>query len=221
MTGITSYAQNFEDVMLWRALGHIQNGNYIDIGAQDPIIDSVSLAFYERGWHGIHIEPTEHYSTLLRAQRKGDTIIQAAIGNKPGLITLFEIPGGGLSTCDNFVADQHRHRGISVNEVTVPCVTLESIFDMCIDKEIHWLKIDVEGLEKEVLLSWGASTILPWIVIVESTVPLTEIDTHHRWEFILVERGYVPVYFDGLNRFYLSHSHPEIKTAFESPPKCI
>ena len=31
-----SYAQNFEDVMLWRALGHIDNGFYIDVGANDP-----------------------------------------------------------------------------------------------------------------------------------------------------------------------------------------
>ena len=28
-----SYAQNFEDVMLWRALKHISEGFYIDIGA--------------------------------------------------------------------------------------------------------------------------------------------------------------------------------------------
>lgn len=49
-----SYAQNFEDVMLWRALKHVKNGLYIDIGAHDPVICSVSLAFYERGWRGVH-----------------------------------------------------------------------------------------------------------------------------------------------------------------------
>jgi hypothetical protein len=43
--GITSYAQNFEDVMLWRALGHIENGFYIDIGAFDPSVDSVGKGF--------------------------------------------------------------------------------------------------------------------------------------------------------------------------------
>ena len=45
---IVSYAQNFEDVMLWRALGQVENGVYIDIGAQHPLIDSVSKAFYEK-----------------------------------------------------------------------------------------------------------------------------------------------------------------------------
>ena len=38
-----SYAQNFEDVMLWRALKHVEKGFYVDVGAQDPVVDSVSL----------------------------------------------------------------------------------------------------------------------------------------------------------------------------------
>lgn len=46
----TSYAQNFEDVMLWRALKHIKNGFYIDIGGRYPDLDSVTLAFYENNW---------------------------------------------------------------------------------------------------------------------------------------------------------------------------
>src|SRR5215470_12416094 len=51
-----SYAQNYEDVMLWRALKHIDQGFYIDVGANDPDIDSVTKAFYERGWRGINVE---------------------------------------------------------------------------------------------------------------------------------------------------------------------
>ena len=57
---IVSYAQNFEDVMLWRALGKVENGFYIDIGAQHPVIDSVSKAFYDNGWRGIHVAEHDH-----------------------------------------------------------------------------------------------------------------------------------------------------------------
>ena len=60
-----SYAQNFEDIMLYRALKHVQSGFYIDIGAYDPVIHSVSLAFYERGWRGIHVEPNPHYAAPM------------------------------------------------------------------------------------------------------------------------------------------------------------
>ena len=47
-----SYAQNFEDVLLWRALRDAEPKSYFDIGAQDPTINSISLAFYEAGWRG-------------------------------------------------------------------------------------------------------------------------------------------------------------------------
>lgn len=36
-----SYAQNFEDVMLWRALKLFGPGRYIDVGANHPSQDSV------------------------------------------------------------------------------------------------------------------------------------------------------------------------------------
>jgi hypothetical protein len=59
------YSRNFEDVLLWRALGNIKNGKYIDIGAHNPIIDSASRVFYEQGWRGIHIEPLPYYAEML------------------------------------------------------------------------------------------------------------------------------------------------------------
>ncbi|OOB13428.1 methyltransferase, partial [Burkholderia cenocepacia] len=50
---ITTYAQNFEDILLWRSLGHIPSGQYIDVGAHHPSQDSVSQLFYEHGWRGV------------------------------------------------------------------------------------------------------------------------------------------------------------------------
>jgi FkbM family methyltransferase len=215
---IVSYAQNFEDVMLWRALGHIERGLYIDIGAQDPVVDSVSLTFHERGWRGVHVEPTPHYAELLRQQRPGDKIIQAAVGSKKGILPFFEIPHTGISTADVTIADLHRERGFDVHEISVPCITLATVFKDCQAQEIHWLKIDVEGLEEQVLRSWGAASARPWVVVVESTLPLTQTESHERWEKLLLDRHYSPVYFDGLNRYYVSEAHPELKPAFAVPP---
>lgn len=52
-----SYAQNFEDVMLNRCFGKQKTGFYIDIGAAWPQVDSVTHAFYLKGWRGINVEP--------------------------------------------------------------------------------------------------------------------------------------------------------------------
>ena len=215
---IVSYAQNFEDVMLWRALGDIEKGLYIDIGAQDPVVDSVSLAFHELGWRGIHVEPTPHYAELLRQQRPGDKIIQAAIASKTGSLLFFEIPNTGISTADATMAAQHRQRGFDVHEISVKCITLATVFKQCQAQDIHWLKIDVEGLEEQVLRSWKAAKARPWIVVVESTLPLSQTESHEDWEALLLARQYSPVYFDGLNRYYISAAHPELKQAFAVPP---
>jgi FkbM family methyltransferase len=215
---LISYAQNFEDVMLWRALKDVENGFYIDIGAQDPIVDSVSMAFYENGWRGIHVEPTPHYADLLRKERPEESVIQAAVGTSKGFVRFFEIPDSGISTADAAIAAQHVERGFKVHEITVPSISLASIFSLCKHREIHWLKIDVEGFESQVLSSWGRVAARPWIIVVESTLPLTQIESHAKWERHLVKRGYGYVYFDGLNRFYVSEQRPELKGAFRSGP---
>ena len=62
---IISYGQHSEDVLLWRAFSKIENGFYIDVGANDPIIDSATKLFYENNWRGINIEPLEEWHELL------------------------------------------------------------------------------------------------------------------------------------------------------------
>ena len=66
-----SFAQNGEDVVLWRALGHIANGRYVDVGANHPTNDSVTRAFYDRGWRGIAIEPDPTYARLVPPRASG------------------------------------------------------------------------------------------------------------------------------------------------------
>ncbi|HVT34612.1 MAG TPA: FkbM family methyltransferase, partial [Nevskiaceae bacterium] len=91
-----TYAQNAEDVMLWRALREIERGFYIDVGAQDPIVDSVTKAFYERGWHGINIEPVEHWYERLVHDRPHDINLRLAASDHSGEMNLFEIEATGL-----------------------------------------------------------------------------------------------------------------------------
>ncbi|MEO8740567.1 MAG: FkbM family methyltransferase [Casimicrobiaceae bacterium] len=213
----TSYAQNFEDVMLWRALKHVDHGFYIDIGAQDPVIDSVSLGFYEQGWRGVHVEPVAAYAQALRERRPEEVVLQTAVGARHGTLTLYAIPGTGLSTARRDIALEHGGAGFTVGEVEVECLTLEQVLAPYAAQDIHWLKVDVEGLEGEVLAGWGAAA-RPWIVVVESTLPRTQSESHHGWEGVLLERGYAFAWFDGLNRFYVSDRHPELMRAFQYGP---
>jgi len=106
-----SYAQNFEDVMLYRALKDVQHGFYIDVGAQDPEVDSVTRAFYDRGWHGINIEPVQHWFEKLERDRPHDINLRVAVSDHEGELTLYESDASGLSTSDSAFADDARSRG--------------------------------------------------------------------------------------------------------------
>lgn len=215
---LVSYAQNFEDVILWRALKHVENGFYIDVGAQDPVFESVSLAFYENGWRGVHVEADPHYAELLREARPDEDVIEAAAGSDEGEIEFFSVTDTGLGTGDKDIAQKHEAEGRTVKPLRVRCLPFQQILDRYADRDIHWLKIDVEGMEEAVIDGWGTSPARPWVVVLESTIPNSPVQNHASWEPKLTALGYEFVYFDGLNRFYVSVAHPELKAAFGPGP---
>ena len=214
-----SYAQNFEDVMLWRALKHVEIGFYIDVGANDPVQDSVTKAFYDYGWRGINIEPVPQWFEKIVPERPRDINLQVAAGNQTGELVLYELPDTGLSTFDLSIAEKHEaERGYQKIERTVPVKTLTEICRDIHLSPIHFLKIDVEGAEKQVLEGVDFSIIRPWIILVESTLPNSQIEDYVRWEPILLNASYNSVYFDGLNRFYVAREHSHLKESFKTPP---
>ena len=214
-----SYAQNFEDVLLWRALGHVRAGFYVDVGAAHPDVDSVTRAFFERGWRGINIEPGPADAARLAAARPGDITLQLAAGRCDGEADFFTVPGTGLSTLDPAVAESYRARHWSPRPGRIAVRTLASLFRAHVRTDIHFLKIDVEGAEAEVLAGADLRTWRPWIILVEATAPLSTEPTYAAWEPGLLEQGYRFVWFDGLNRFYVADERADaLATHFRTPP---
>ena len=204
--GITSYAQNFEDVILWRALWHVEKGFYIDVGAFDPVIDSVSKAFYENGWRGCHVEPLVEYAEKIRLDRPDERVYQCPLASETGVIDFYELYG--ISTgIKNVAIDNSKSLNQNYKFTKKNAITLSEIFEDAGSREIHWMKIDVEGMEGEVLSGWSGHNARPWIVVVEATKPLESTQTWMVWDFHLKSRDYLFAYFDGLNRYYVHNKH--------------
>ena len=219
MDQFVSYAQNFEDVMLWRALRHVDHGFYIDAGAADPELDSVTCAFYQRGWSGMNIEPALAPFTKLAAARPRDINLNVAVGAAGGEAELLLVDGGdGLST----LCLERREALLSEGRRVEPQrVAVKRLGDLCREhgvKDIHFLKIDVEGYEAGVIEGAELGTWRPWIVVVEATEPNTMINSYGGWETLILGAGYDLAYCDGLNRFYLAQEHHDLAPAFASPP---
>ncbi len=215
-----SYAQNYEDVMLWRALKHVEKGFYIDVGAAWPDEHSVTKAFYTNGWRGINIEPNPEFYAQLQVERPNDINLCIAISDKPGLLMMNFVENTGLSTLDNDVANEHIAMGWEVDKQRVEVTMLATVWENYVPtgQEVHFLKVDVEGLEEAALRGNDWIHCRPWIAVVEATLPMSQEETHAAWESILLSADYQFAYADGLNRFYVAQEHLELLPAFKYPP---
>src|ERR1700681_759495 len=218
MNRFVTYAQNFEDVILWRALKHIDRGFYVDCGAYDPTRDSVTKTFYDRGWRGINIEPIPSLLQEFVVQRPLDANLAIAISDGSDGAEFYEIAGTGLSTLVHTIAQQHTKAGLSTRVIKVPTTTLSDVLRQFAPSEIHFLKIDVEGAEHLVLRGADFDRFRPWIVLVEATHPPPQQPSRKAWEETLLNASYDFAYFDGLNRFYVAKEHSELSKLIAFPP---
>jgi FkbM family methyltransferase len=215
-----SFAQNFEDVMLLRALKSVERGFYIDVGAASPEVDSVTRAFYDRGWHGINVEPHPDLYEELVIARPRDITLNVALGERVARLPMTMASHAALSTLDPRQARQLERDGMPTSSAEVEVQTLQGIWDAHVPEvqAVHFLKIDVEGHERAVLLGNDWRSHRPWVVVVEATRPQSTESSHGEWQDILAGAAFGFVYADGLNRFYLAEEHRELTPAFEHPP---
>lgn len=213
-----SYAQNFEDVILWRVFRLYGPGRYIDVGANHPTHDSVTKSLYERGWRGINIEPVEHYYQALCAERPEDVTLCVAIGETEGVLTFYEDRNTGLSTLSEEMRDIQQAAGIQFSPRTVRVSRLDAICEQYLppSEPFHFLKIDVEGFEEQVLRGMDFARFRPWLVMLESP-----FNKRPAWESLILEAGYQYAYCDGINWYYLAQEHPELIPCFSIPPNIL
>ena len=221
-----SYAGNFEDVMLWRALGREQDGrprrrpgNWIDVGACDPVTDSVTHAFHLRGWRGLNLQSNPGRFQKLLAARPGDVNLSAAAGDSEGTLRFWYSLETGLLTGDPAVAERHRSESRLLAPLYVPVHRLAALCEAHGFDEIDFLRIDGTGTERAVLAGAGLHRLRPRIVLLKVVRPGSEQPTRGDWVDLLDQAGYREVYYDGLNRFYVAEEHRDaLARHFAVPP---
>lgn len=208
---VVSAAQNLEDVLLNRVFEGKRNGCYLDIGAGDPNIDSVTRWFYSIGWRGCNVEPNPRFEAVYQRERPEDINLTVGVAAGIGSLTYYRVDrnevtdGWGLSSFDLAAIERARAAGFAVTELVVPTMTLNEIVGSHLSgRPIDFLKIDVEGYEKTVLQSADWSIVRPSVVVIEATEPMSVMPVHDQWEGVLLGAGYVFAMFDGVNAYYVS-----------------
>ena len=222
-----TYAQNGEDIILERLLRETKAGFYVDVGAWDPTVHSVTRHFYDRGWRGVNIEPIGSRLALFVRDRSRDVNLQLAIGPSEGSLVFHECEEESyLSTLSEDVAAGMRRRGLTLRSYNVKVAPLSAILNEYAPDTIDFLKIDVEGFEGQVLGTLDLKRTRPRILVVEATVPASAPPdwenpeanaTWREWEAAVLAAGYSFVLFDGLNRFYLRNEDAHLAKRLQLP----
>lgn len=204
-----SHPNDREDIILYHVLHDNTNIFFIDVGSNDPVLSSVTKLLYDKGAHGINIEPLKDLYCIALQERERDVNLCVGLGENPGRMNFYV--QGELST----VVEEN----VSMQNCGMTQIEVTTLADVCAQyveqgQEIAFLKVDVEGAEKSVLLGADFQVYRPWIIIMESTLSNTMIPCYESWEYILLENNYHFVYSYGVNRYYVADEKAELDNRF-------
>lgn len=213
-----SFSQNFEDVYIYRAFHEIGDGFYIDAGAFDPVVDSVTKMLYDLGWSGINLEPGPSFPRF--ASRVRDINLPFALTATVGEAVFHynqADPATSTTAQSNVPADKSAFLTYNVNATTLAAV----VRDHAPNRHIHFLKLDIEGAEWDILQSTDWNVLRPELILAESSLPYTNERRDHGWAAHMGGFGYHEVFFDGVNTYYLREESLHRKHAFDFPVNAL
>lgn len=188
-----SYSQHQEDVFLYTQLAkyNLQNGIYVDVGANHPVSISNSFWFYRQGFHGLIVEPNEELANLFRKFRPRDIVANVGCGKEAIFQKFYFSKSPVISSFEKESIDKLTQNsedaiwGVSY----LPILPLDSILKNINPEWIFFLSIDVEGLDYDVLL--GATETLKkvlWLVVEqngdEEKQKIQQITKQHGFEYV-------------------------------------
>lgn len=140
------YSQGNEQVAILEAVGATV-GHFLDIGANDGVYLSNTLALVERGWSGVMVEANPLTFARLYARHGNNprlSLVNAAVGLS-GRLTRFwpATKDDGLSTTEEAQRQRREADGAYGDPFYVAGVSLRAI--LVVSGKVDVLSIDVEG----------------------------------------------------------------------------
>ena len=134
------------------------------------------MAFYERGWSGINIEPLDEYFDKLNQARPRDTNLKVAVGREAGVRELHAFPGTGLSTLDPKIGARHHAAAGGLDERLVPVLTLTKILEDCAPADHPFSEDRCRRCRSGGVGRPEPGTNPPWIIVIEANEPNSHRD---------------------------------------------
>lgn len=184
-----SYAQEGEDVLLWRILDafHGMKGTYVDVGSNHPWKNSNTALFYRSGWRGVAVDPNPIYAEDFAKERPGDVFLNIGLSDVSDMLTYHSFLEPLYNTFSEAYAKQLVENGIQPFPIQTAVVvrTLREVLPEIwpSGKAIDLLSIDAEGFDSNIIsghdfLTYPVSFLIcefeKIVISAESKDPLVE-----------------------------------------------
>ncbi len=192
-----SYARGGLDLVLQEIFGNKTNGSYLDIGCYDPIYDSNTFRLYQKGWHGVVVDPNSRFRSRFEAYRPKDIFLNNIVSSSNEELTYYSFQEPGYDQANTISSEA---KDLAMNrfglkeplENKIKSISLGNIFGKYIDKEkgLDLLCIDAEGAEMEILSSADWGWCFPKVIVLEVGYTLENLNQEEPVNF-LKSKGYI------------------------------
>jgi len=184
-----SYAQCGEDLIVDFALRElsIAKPSYLDLGAHHPSYLSNTYLFYERGCHGVCVEPDPTLHSYIERVRKRDVCLNVGVGVSDAVSANFYVmTTKTLNTFSKREAERYESYGTQKIEtiLQIPLLRVEQLIEKNFTKTPCFVSLDIEGLDFEIIKTFNFSRHRPEIFCIE-TITYTEDGTEEKVEELI------------------------------------
>ena len=175
-----SYSQDNEDLFLKEYFEKISNGFYVDIGCHHPKRFSNTYLLYKKGWKGVNIDANFFAIKLFNLFRSKDENLNTVVSNSNKPVIFYEFHDSAL----NGIISKHRLEKLEImgyhvrKKSTIFPLTINDIIDKfdLKSKKIHFFKIDIEGLDFEIVRSIPFNEIDIELLMIEKAISKKDND---------------------------------------------
>ena len=195
-------------------LSDIKSGFYVDVGANNPIIQSNTLFFYKKGWCGINIDALPGSMEKFNRFRPRDINLEIPISDKENKLKYYMFSPSFFNSFQKESFALHKDKFIKVKELQTK--KLSWVLDTYLNREIDFLTIDVEGMELEVLKSNNWKKYRPKVILFELFASEIESVKANQTSSFLKDKGYSFYCFSKTNVFFIENEFYKLR--FKNKP---
>jgi FkbM family methyltransferase len=205
-----SYSQSGEDMILNTILCDVRRGFYVDVGANNPTIQSNTHFFYKKGWYGINIDALPGSMKIFNRMRPRDINLEVPISDKEEKLIYFMFSPSFYNSFLEESAVLLKDKLIGKKKLTTK--TLSWVLDnYSTNREIDFMTIDVEGLVFQVLKSNNWIKYRPKVLVIELFANEIESIQGDMISTFLEKNGYSLYCFSPTNIFYIENEFSKVR----------